>query len=96
MTMLMPGGMATTHIQSSAAARPAALGPSGTTDDDLMAVGAAMVQGPDDLADPAHAARHVIDALVEDRPYLVTHGSTPAAVPERFAAISAAFVRANE
>lgn len=95
-TMLMPGGMATTHIQSSAAARPAALGPSGTTDDDLVAVGTAMVQKPDDLATPEHAARHVIDALIEDRPYLVTHGSTPAAVPERFAAITTAFARANE
>jgi NAD(P)-dependent dehydrogenase (short-subunit alcohol dehydrogenase family) len=95
-TMLMPGGMATTHIQSSAAARPAALGPSGTTDDDLVAVGTAMVQGPDDLATPEHASRHVIQALVEDRPYLVTHGSTPAAVSERFAAITTAFARANE
>ncbi len=95
-TMLMPGAMATTHVQSSAAARPTALGPSGTTDDDVMAVGAAMVQGPDDVATPEHAARHVIEALVEDRPYLVTHGRTPAAVPERFAAITDAFGRANE
>lgn len=95
-TMLMPGGMATTHVQSSAAARPAALGPSATTDDDLAAIGAAMIQGPDDLATPEHASRHVIDALLEDRPYLVTHGSTPPAVRERFNAIADAFAHAND
>ena len=54
-TMLLPGGMATTHIASSAAARPSDIGPSATTDDDLVAVGTAMVQGPDDIATPEHA-----------------------------------------
>jgi NAD(P)-dependent dehydrogenase (short-subunit alcohol dehydrogenase family) len=95
-TMVMPSAMATTHVESSAAARPVALGPSGTTDEDLMAVGAAMVRGPDDVATPEHAARHVIDALVEDRPFLVTHGSAPAAVEERFRAIVEAFTQAND
>ena len=95
-TMLLPGGMATTHLASSAAARPAAIGPSGTTDDDIAAISAATVLGPDDIATPEHASRHVVEALIEDRPYLVTHGSTPAAIRERFEAITTAFARANE
>ena len=95
-TMLLPGGMATTHLDSSAAARPAAIGPSGTTDDDIVVLSAAMVQGPDDIATPEHASRHVVEALLEDRPYLVTHGSTPPAVAARFAELTAAFSRAND
>lgn len=95
-TLLMPGGMATTHLASSAAARPHALGPSMTTQEDLIAVSQATGGRAGDVADPAHAARHVVAALIEDRPYLVTHGSMPAAVAERFSAIRAAFARANE
>ena len=38
----------------------------------------------------------MVEALLEDRPYLVTHGGTPAAVHERFAAITDAFARADD
>jgi NAD(P)-dependent dehydrogenase (short-subunit alcohol dehydrogenase family) len=95
-TLLLPGGMATTHLASSAAARPEGIGPSGTTDDDLVAVSQAMIQGPDDIATPEHASRHVVEALIEDRPYLVTHGAPPPAVAARFAAITEALARAND
>jgi hypothetical protein len=88
--------MSTTHLASSAAARPRELGPSMTTDDDLRVVGQATVGSASDVADPAHAARHVVAALLENRPYLVTHGAMPAAASERFDAIRAAFGRANE
>lgn len=95
-TLLLPGGMATTHLASSAAARPASLGPSTTTRDDLAVVAAATAPRPGDMATPEHAVRHVIAALLEDRPYLVTHGGTPPAVRDRFAALLEAFARADD
>jgi NADP-dependent 3-hydroxy acid dehydrogenase YdfG len=95
-TMLLPSGMATTHLQSSAAARPAAIGPSLTTDDDLEVVITTMASEPDSVATAEHAARHVIDALVDDRPYLVTHGATPTALQQRFRAILDAFAHADD
>jgi NAD(P)-dependent dehydrogenase (short-subunit alcohol dehydrogenase family) len=95
-TLLMPGGMRTTHLASSAAARPSGLGPSATTDEDLRVVGEGTEIEDVGVVDPDYAARHVVSALIEDRQYLVTHGSTPRAVPERFAAILDAFERAND
>ncbi len=95
-TLLLPGGMATSHLASSAAARPAGLGPSITTPDDLAAVGAATAPRPRDIATPEHAVRHVIAALLENRPYLVTHGGTPKALRERFAALLESFARADD
>ena len=95
-TMVMPGGMMTTHLESSAAARPESIGPSSTTDDDLVAVTSATAPGPTDIATPEHAARNVIAALLEDRPYLVTHGATSPVVRERFDAILDAFAHADD
>jgi NAD(P)-dependent dehydrogenase (short-subunit alcohol dehydrogenase family) len=95
-TCVLPAGMLTTHIASSAAAKPRSAGPSQTTDEDFAAVGSAAAGRPGDVATPEHAARHVIAALLEDRPYLVTHGQTPDAVRERFAALLAAFARADD
>jgi len=90
-TCLLPSGMTTTHIQSSAAAKPSAAGPSQTTDEDFAVVGAAAASRPGDIATPEHAARHVIAAVLENRAYLVTHGTTPDAVKRRFAALMDAF-----
>jgi NAD(P)-dependent dehydrogenase (short-subunit alcohol dehydrogenase family) len=95
-TCVLPAGMRTTHIASSAAAKPATAGPSQTTDDDFAVVGAAAAGRPGDLASPEHASRHVVAALLENRPYLVTHGRTPDAVRERFTALLAAFERADD
>jgi NAD(P)-dependent dehydrogenase (short-subunit alcohol dehydrogenase family) len=95
-TLVLPGGMATTHLASSAAAKPALAGPSQTTADDLAAVGEATAARPGDIATPEHASRHVIAALLENRAYLVTHGRAPAAVRERFAALLDAFAHADD
>jgi NAD(P)-dependent dehydrogenase (short-subunit alcohol dehydrogenase family) len=95
-TCILPAGMQTTHIASSAAAKPAIAGPSQTTADDFAVVGAAAAGRPGDVASPEHASRHVVAALLENRPYLVTHGQTPQAVRERFSALLAAFERADD
>ena len=95
-TCVLPAGMLTTHITSSAAAKPRSAGPSQTTDEDFAVVGSAAAGRPGDVASPEHAARHVIAALLENRPYLVTHGHTPDAVRERFSALLAAFARADD
>jgi NAD(P)-dependent dehydrogenase (short-subunit alcohol dehydrogenase family) len=95
-TCVLPAGMLTTHIASSAAAKPGSAGPSQTTEDDFAVVGAAAAGRPGDVATPEHASRHVVAALLENRPYLVTHGQTPDAVRARFTALLAAFERADE
>ncbi len=95
-TCVLPAGMRTAHLASSAAAKPAAAGPSQTTADDIAVVGAAAAARPGDTASPEHAARHVVAALLENRPYLVTHGGTPPAVRARFAALLEAFERADD
>lgn len=96
-TLVIPGGMATTHLASSAAARPAALGTSpDPSEEDIRAVTAVLARTPDDVALPEHAVRHLVAAIRENRPYLVTHGTQDADVRERHAQIEAAFARANE
>jgi NAD(P)-dependent dehydrogenase (short-subunit alcohol dehydrogenase family) len=95
-TCVLPAGMLTTHIASSAIAKPRSAGPSQTTDEDFAVVGAAAASRPGDVATPEHAARHVVGALLENRPYWVTHGQVPDAVRERFAALLAAFARADD
>jgi hypothetical protein len=59
-------------------------------------MGKAMSLSPSDLATPEHAARHVVAALLENRPYLVTHGRPPTALKPRFAALLDAFERADD
>jgi NAD(P)-dependent dehydrogenase (short-subunit alcohol dehydrogenase family) len=96
-TLVHPGGMATTHLASSAAARPSELGSSPElTNDDALAVSAAMARTPEDVAEPAFAVRHLVAAIREDRPYLVTHGSSADDVRRRFALIEQAAARAND
>lgn len=96
-TLLFPGGMATTHLASSAAARPAELGVSpDLSEEDVRAVSAVMARTPADVAMPAHAVRHLVAAIRENRPYLVTHGTNAADVRERHALLEAALARAND
>jgi len=95
-TMVLPGGMDTTHIASSAAARPSAIGPSLTTNEDLAAVGEQMIVSASALASAEHAARNVLDALIDDRPFLVTHGPTPPEVRVRFEQLLDAYAHADD
>lgn len=46
------------------------------SDDPAIAIGAEMVQDPDDVATGFDAAGPIVDAVKADRPYVVTHGVT--------------------
>lgn len=96
-TALLPGGMATTHLASSDRARPAHLGAPPPLDPSLIGeLSATMSPTPDAIVDPDHAIRHLIVALREARPYLVTHGPVPAAYAARLDALREAIARADE
>jgi NAD(P)-dependent dehydrogenase (short-subunit alcohol dehydrogenase family) len=96
-TALLPGGMATTHLASSDRARPAHLGAPAPLDPALIGeVAGALAPTAGAIVPPARAIRHLIAALREERPYLVTHGPIPASFEERIAAIRTAVARADE
>jgi NAD(P)-dependent dehydrogenase (short-subunit alcohol dehydrogenase family) len=94
-TTLLPAGMTTTHLESSAAARPAALGRSPELDPgDVVALMDVLAGTPDAMQTPEDAIRDLVPALLENRAYVVTHAPNRDAVAERFAAILEAFDRA--
>lgn len=96
-TLLFPGGMATTHLASSASARPPELGQSPEMDPaDAAAISTVLSPSAEAIVEPAFAARHLVAAIRENRPYLVTHGPNGPDVTKRFARIEAALARANE
>ena len=95
-TALLPAGMATTHLQSSMAARPSTLGAApAPTLYDVNALRAALAPTPEAMISAEEAIRDLIPALREERAYLVTHAPNQAHVEQRFAAILAAFARAQ-
>jgi NAD(P)-dependent dehydrogenase (short-subunit alcohol dehydrogenase family) len=95
-TILFPGGMITRHLESSVAARPAAFGPTGVDPDDLDAMLAHSPLQDGDVVMPEHAVRHLLDDLVADVPYSITHGSFRDAYRRRRDALDAAFDRMEE
>jgi len=92
-TVLFPGGMITRHLESSVAARPARLGPTSVDPDDLTAMLAHSPLEDGDVVTPEHAIRHLLDDLVADEPYSVTHGSFRPDWTRRRDALDAAFDR---
>lgn len=91
-TVLMPGPMATTHLQSSAAAKPEGA-KTPVINRASIEVVAQVTTG--EMVDADHAARNVLDDLACDRPYALTHDVHREIVEERFDAIREAFVRAR-
>jgi NAD(P)-dependent dehydrogenase (short-subunit alcohol dehydrogenase family) len=92
-SLLFPGGMMTRHLESSALARPAALGASVTLPDDIAAMMASQQLGADDIVTAEHAVRNLLRDLLADEPYILTHGEYRARYNERRDAIEAAFDR---
>jgi NAD(P)-dependent dehydrogenase (short-subunit alcohol dehydrogenase family) len=92
-TVLFPAGMVTRHLESSALARPAELGLSQTFPDDIEAMVASLSMGEEDFATPEHAARHVLDDIVANEPYMITHGGYRAAYRSRSQDVERAFDR---
>ena len=92
-TVLFPGGMITRHLDSSAAARPAALASTGAQADDLDAMLAHRPLAEGDVVMPEHAVRNVLADLRADERYSLTHGSHRPVYEQRRAAMDAAFDR---
>jgi NAD(P)-dependent dehydrogenase (short-subunit alcohol dehydrogenase family) len=92
-TLLFPGGMATRHLASSARARPAELGASLTRQEDLAAMLAHRPMAAGDVVTPEHAIRNLLEDLLADRPYVLTHGSYRPVYEQRRDAMDAAFDR---
>jgi meso-butanediol dehydrogenase / (S,S)-butanediol dehydrogenase / diacetyl reductase len=95
-TIVFPAGMITTHLESSRAARPVALGESVLRDEDIEVVVATAAPQPEDVLAPEEAIANLVPDLLANRPYVITHGSSGAAVEERHRELSAAFRRMNE
>lgn len=92
--MLFPAGMATRHIESSIAARPAELGPSRFDPADIRA----MMAGSDfdvaaHVASADHAVRNLLAELDAGVPYIITHGAYRDQVEARQREVLAAFDR---
>jgi NAD(P)-dependent dehydrogenase (short-subunit alcohol dehydrogenase family) len=92
-SMLFPAGMATRHLDSSAAARPAELGPSVTLDEDFAALMASTTVTESSVVTPDYAIRNLLADLENNEPYIFTHGDYRAEVVSRNEAILKAFDR---
>ena len=92
-TLLFPGGMITRHLESSARARPTELPDSGARPDDLTEMLAHRPLADGDVVTPEHAIRNLLTDLVDDVPYVITHGSDRPVYRRRQDAMDAAFDR---
>jgi NAD(P)-dependent dehydrogenase (short-subunit alcohol dehydrogenase family) len=96
-TIVFPAGMATRHLESSASARPAELGPSVMLPDDIEAMLASRTTDiAEEVVTPDEAARHLLPQLLANEPYVVTHGDVRAEYEERRAEIDRAFDRMEQ
>jgi NAD(P)-dependent dehydrogenase (short-subunit alcohol dehydrogenase family) len=91
-SILFPAGMATRHLESSTAARPAELGPSITLDDDIEAL-LANTNAGEAVVDPQYAIRNLLCDLHNGERYIFTHGNYRQSLVERNQVIVQAFDR---
>lgn len=90
--MLFPAGMATRHLESSIAARPAELGVSRLDMADVQAMMAdSGIEPTDHVATAEYAVRNLLDELDAGHPYIVTHGNYRHQVEAQHAQVLAAF-----
>ncbi len=92
-TVILPAGMATRHLASSALARPADLGESQIFPDDIETMVGSLSMTDKDLATPEHAARHVLRDVVANESYVITHGGYRDAYRSRCQEFERAFDR---
>ena len=95
-TVVLPAGMMTRHLESSALAKPAEKGEWTLQPDDIEAMMSSRDIGQEHVATPEHAVRDLLASIVADEPYLITHGQYREAYHERLAAIEAAFDRMEQ
>jgi len=93
-TLVLPSGMITRHLESSVAARPEVFGASVTMPDDIEAMLSSQAPSVDlGISTPEGAARHLLPQLLANEPYVITHGSYRAEYERRRAEMDRAFDR---
>jgi NAD(P)-dependent dehydrogenase (short-subunit alcohol dehydrogenase family) len=97
-SLLFPAGMMTRHLESSAIARPAELGPSVTLPDDIEAMMASrdMTEDMRSVVSAEVAVRNLLAELASNSPYIVTHGSYFDVLAQRHADLLAAYHRGQQ
>jgi len=95
-TLVFPAGMMTRHLESSAAARPEALGPSVLRNEDVEAMLASSPATAGDIAAPEDAVRGLLPQLLANEPYVITHGGYRGELAARRAELDAAFDRMEQ
>jgi len=73
-SVIFPSGMLSRHLETSEAAQPAHLRRPIAANDDFTALHESNPAMATFLATPEEAAAGVIEAILDDRPYVVTHG----------------------
>ena len=93
-TVLLPGPMATDHLRSSAAARPAHIASAHVHPGDIDAVSAATADDAGVIT-ADRAVRGVLAALAKDEPYVFTHPASGRQIRARFDALLEAHERSG-
>jgi NAD(P)-dependent dehydrogenase (short-subunit alcohol dehydrogenase family) len=92
-SVVYPSGMITRHLESSAAARPAELGPGDIADDDLTAMMASRPMTEADLTTAEAAAERALEGVLAGEPHVVTHGDLAGPIAAHRAEIDRALGR---
>lgn len=92
-SVVFPSGMLSRHLESSEAAQPQHVRRPIAHDDDFAAMHESNPTMSQFLATPEDAARGVVDALLADARYVITHGEFTDAITDRAAALHAALTR---
>jgi NAD(P)-dependent dehydrogenase (short-subunit alcohol dehydrogenase family) len=82
-SVIFPSGMLSRHLETSEAAQPDHVRRPIGAEDDFTAMMASNPSMAREVATPQDAARRVVDALLADEPYVVTHGYLVDAVMAR-------------
>jgi NAD(P)-dependent dehydrogenase (short-subunit alcohol dehydrogenase family) len=89
-SVVFPSGMFTRHLESSAEARPAGLGPGEVSDEDLTAMMASRPMTEADLTTAEDAAAVAVDGVLAGERYVITHGDLAEPVADQHQAIERA------
>jgi NAD(P)-dependent dehydrogenase (short-subunit alcohol dehydrogenase family) len=93
---ILPSGMMSRHLESSAAAQPEQVRRSIGEQEDFEAMFASNPEMTQDVATPEDAAGNVIDAVLAGERYIITHGDLVSAIDHRGEEMRAAAVVARD
>ena len=82
-SVIFPSGMITRHLETSAEAQPPAISRPIGEEDDFTVMLTSNPALAEAVVTPEDAARRVIDAVLADEPYVITHGDLTVATATR-------------